>query len=269
MLPPVAPRELYTFRPQSSLSRYAIRSESVDSQSLPTHRETTQVVGTGPLKPTEETLRQNSYNSSNFPGQQEQFALFQNQSPEVQQKTIETYAANLQQQQSRQIQHQQIAFGQAPPTIPSLHNSEGMAAVPPSLMRGPGGPNATQQASSGNHALADYQMQMMLLEQQNKERLMTARQEQDGGSGTHTLQDYQMQLMLLEQQNKERLMKARQEQDYGNSMLSPPRRGTWPTPPSDLGRDPEDPRAGDLRDPVDPPDPRDPRKHIHPSQQSE
>jgi hypothetical protein len=31
--------------------------------------------------------------------------------------------------------------------------------------------------------------------------------------GTHWLQDYQMQLMLLEQQNKKRLMKARQEQD--------------------------------------------------------
>lgn len=32
--------------------------------------------------------------------------------------------------------------------------------------------------SSGNHALQDYQMQLMLLEQQNKKRLMMARQEQ-------------------------------------------------------------------------------------------
>jgi len=31
----------------------------------------------------------------------------------------------------------------------------------------------------GNHALQDYQMQLMLLEQQNKRRLMTARLEQD------------------------------------------------------------------------------------------
>lgn len=38
-------------------------------------------------------------------------------------------------------------------------------------------------------------------------------------SGNHALQDYQMQLMLLEQQNKKRLLMARQEQD---SMLSPP-----------------------------------------------
>jgi len=78
-------------------------------------------------------------------------------------------------------------------------------------------------------ALADYQMQLMLLEQQNKRRLAMARQEQDvagpqtGGveempqpnwnvQGT-ALEDYQMQLMLLEQQNKRRLMMARQEQD--------------------------------------------------------
>ncbi|KAA8565014.1 hypothetical protein EYC84_010782 [Monilinia fructicola] len=40
---------------------------------------------------------------------------------------------------------------------------------------GPGG----QQGPPGNHALQDYQMQLMLLEQQNKKRLMMARQEQD------------------------------------------------------------------------------------------
>lgn len=40
-----------------------------------------------------------------------------------------------------------------------------------------GGPAAA--AQSGNHALQDYQMQLMLLEQQNKKRLMMARQEQD------------------------------------------------------------------------------------------
>lgn len=39
-------------------------------------------------------------------------------------------------------------------------------------MQGPG-------ATGGNHALQDYQMQLMLLEQQNKKRLMMARQEQD------------------------------------------------------------------------------------------
>jgi len=42
-----------------------------------------------------------------------------------------------------------------------------------------GGPN--NQGTGSNHALQDYQMQLMLLEQQNKKRLMMARQEQDTG----------------------------------------------------------------------------------------
>ncbi|KAF2430138.1 hypothetical protein EJ08DRAFT_661108 [Tothia fuscella] len=41
----------------------------------------------------------------------------------------------------------------------------------------------------------------------------------NGGShGSHALQDYQMQLMLLEQQNKKRLLMARQEQENINSV---------------------------------------------------
>jgi hypothetical protein len=43
----------------------------------------------------------------------------------------------------------------------------------------PGGMPTTGNAQHGNHALQDYQMQLMLLEQQNKRRLMMARQEQD------------------------------------------------------------------------------------------
>ncbi|KAK3347228.1 hypothetical protein B0T25DRAFT_297464 [Lasiosphaeria hispida] len=45
-------------------------------------------------------------------------------------------------------------------------------------------PGTGAQATGSNHALQDYQMQLMLLEQQNKKRLMMARQEQDitGGS---------------------------------------------------------------------------------------
>ncbi|KAJ5121150.1 LisH dimerization motif subgroup [Penicillium bovifimosum] len=43
----------------------------------------------------------------------------------------------------------------------------------------PGGMQATGNPQHGNHALQDYQMQLMLLEQQNKRRLMMARQEQD------------------------------------------------------------------------------------------
>jgi hypothetical protein len=80
---------------------------------------------------------------------------------------------------------------------------------------------SSDQPKSGNHALQDYQMQLMLLEQQNKKRLMTKQQKQPAISPEmqpivpeqgHALQDYQMQLMLLEQQNKKRLMTEQQNQ---------------------------------------------------------
>lgn len=45
--------------------------------------------------------------------------------------------------------------------------------------------NAQGAPQQGNHALQDYQMQLMLLEQQNKKRLLMARQEQDNMSGPH------------------------------------------------------------------------------------
>lgn len=64
---------------------------------------------------------------------------------------------------------------------------------------------------SGNHALQDYQTQLMLLERQNKKpAAVPYLPEVD--SPNHALQDYQMQLMLLERQNKKRLLMARQEQ---------------------------------------------------------
>ena len=50
-----------------------------------------------------------------------------------------------------------------------------------------------------------------------------------GQSGNHALQDYQMQLMLLEQQNKKRLLMARQEQD--NSSMNHPGQGPGPGGP--------------------------------------
>ncbi len=46
-----------------------------------------------------------------------------------------------------------------------------------------GSSRAGNPSSEGNHALQDYQMQMMLLEQQNKKRTMTAEQEKDTISG--------------------------------------------------------------------------------------
>lgn len=43
-----------------------------------------------------------------------------------------------------------------------------------------GGVGGVGVGGNGNHALQDYQMQLMMLEQQNKKRLQIARQEQDG-----------------------------------------------------------------------------------------
>ena len=73
--------------------------------------------------------------------------------------------------------------------------------------------------------LEDYQMQLMLLEQQNKKRQLLAGQEQDipasmmtptpGG----TSEDKQMQLMLLEQQNKESIIMALKEQQTSSPSL--------------------------------------------------
>lgn len=130
----------------------------------------------------------------------EQFAAFQNQSPAVQQKTIQTYAANLQQQQQQQMPKPGMPnangpAGQGSPMVPqgpdgaTINNfynaADGMGG--PGGIRPAGGPNANQQAGGSNHALQDYQMQLMLLEQQNKKRLMMARQEQDGGTnGIHS-----------------------------------------------------------------------------------
>ncbi|KAF4629675.1 hypothetical protein G7Y89_g8470 [Cudoniella acicularis] len=57
----------------------------------------------------------------------------------------------------------------------SIANYYNPGDIGPNGMRGPG----NQANGTGNHALQDYQMQLMLLEQQNKKRLMMARQEQD------------------------------------------------------------------------------------------
>ena len=86
--------------------------------------------------------------------------------------------------------------------------------------------------SRPHYVSQDYQLQLMLLEQHNKKRLLMARQEQNNlgqsssqlfhhvatatvnyPSGNHALQDFQMQAMLLEQQNKKRHIMARQNSD--------------------------------------------------------
>ena len=67
-----------------------------------------------------------------------------------------------------------------------------------------------------------------------------------GQSGNHALQDYQMQLMLLEQQNKKRLMMARQEQDNAVNRDGQPLVGM---PPG--GMSPNGSRTGTSPNPID------------------
>lgn len=70
-----------------------------------------------------------------------------------------------------------------------------------------------------------------------------------GQHGNHALQDYQMQLMLLEQQNKRRLMMARQEQDsMARADGQPPMPGQGALPP---GTSPQGSRTGASPNPSD------------------
>ncbi|MCJ1405479.1 hypothetical protein MMC11_008707 [Xylographa trunciseda] len=106
-----------------------------------------------------------------------QLESFQAQNPQVQEKSIQVYAQNMMMQQKRQSMPQGGVPNQGSPLMQNgmdggmpdfYNNNTGMR------MGGPGG-----QPNGGNHALQDYQMQLMLLEQQNKKRLLMARQEQD------------------------------------------------------------------------------------------
>ncbi|ORY80970.1 hypothetical protein BCR37DRAFT_393613 [Protomyces lactucae-debilis] len=93
----------------------------------------------------------------------QQLAAFQNQPPVLQQKQLSAYVQGLASQQQRAMQQAAKGPLQQPVMVsasPSMANAEG----PP---------------AEGNHALQDYQMQLMLLEQQNKKRLLMARQEQE------------------------------------------------------------------------------------------
>lgn len=123
-----------------------------------------------------------------------QFQNFVNAPPAAQQKSIATYSQNLQQHHGSQMGNKQmpnaagVPQGQGSPMMPQGPDGTALNAFyNPGEMGGPGGirpgPGGAQGTGSSNHALQDYQMQLMLLEQQNKKRLMMARQEQDNIGG--------------------------------------------------------------------------------------
>lgn len=132
----------------------------------------------------DQARRAGGMNAGNMAGNQ--FNEFNSQAQGVQQKSIEVYAQSLAQQHRIALNNSAPAQGmnsgvQGSPMNQGLENHahDMFAGNQPR----PGLQNAPAGQPGGNHALQDYQMQLMLLEQQNKKRLLMARQEQDSMSG--------------------------------------------------------------------------------------
>jgi hypothetical protein len=119
-------------------------------------------------------------NGGNMPGAQ--MMEFNPNAPNVQQKQLEVYAQNLAQNHRTALNNNAHAQGMnsgvqgSPMAQAGLDGQHDMFAGNPPRNGMPAGATGPPQ---GNHALQDYQMQLMLLEQQNKKRLLMARQEQD------------------------------------------------------------------------------------------
>lgn len=112
-------------------------------------------------------LRAGGMNAVNMPGNQ--FNEFAQQTQNMQPKSI--YTQRLAQQQRIALRNHAMAKGMnnvqgSPMNQQDLNDHQEMFT---------GNPPPGQ--SQGNHALPDYDMQLMLLEQQNKKRLLMARQE--------------------------------------------------------------------------------------------
>ena len=106
-------------------------------------------------------------------------------------RSLNQYQAGLAQQQANQMPGKgiQAAGGPANQGSPMMSQGQDTGAIAGYYNAGEmanGMRGAGQQGAQpgGNHALQDYQTQLMLLEQQNKKRLMIARQEQDTGLAT-------------------------------------------------------------------------------------
>jgi len=130
-------------------------------------------------------LMNNGINPANL--SESQFQSFQQQNPSVQHKSIQLYAQNLAKSQHESMSKVSVMSDSGSPMMPGMDLNPGseyynqspaaMAQMRQGVPTGPGG----APTGPGNHALQDYQMQLMLLEQQNKKRLLMARQEQDNG----------------------------------------------------------------------------------------
>lgn len=118
-----------------------------------------------------------------------QLQHFVQMAPPAQAKSIQAYSQTLQQHHGSQMGNKAMPNGAGPQNQGSpmmggqqdlavYYNANDIGAAAGGMR--PGANNVPNQPGAGsNHALQDYQMQLMLLEQQNKKRLMMARQEQD------------------------------------------------------------------------------------------
>ncbi|KAF2868591.1 hypothetical protein BDV95DRAFT_609512 [Massariosphaeria phaeospora] len=119
-------------------------------------------------------------NPGNMPGNQFNNEFAQ-QAQNGQQKSIEVYAHSQAHHETEFLSNHALAQGMNVQGSPmNQQGLDGHAEIfagnrPQPAMVAAGAPGQPQ----GNHALQDYQMQLMLLEQQNKKRLLMARQEQD------------------------------------------------------------------------------------------
>lgn len=149
-------------------------------------------VGGGNIQQAQQLLWQHNINPNALT--LDQLQQFADQTPSIQAKSIAMYSTHLQSQQSQQMPNRQmgnagVPQGQGSPMMPpGPDGATAMTYYNPEMGGGPGGmravPGAPGQPGTGsNHALQDYQLQLMLLEQQNKKRLMMARQEQDSMGG--------------------------------------------------------------------------------------
>ncbi|KAH6643141.1 hypothetical protein C7974DRAFT_118002 [Boeremia exigua] len=102
----------------------------------------------------------------------------------AQQKNMEVYSQGLAQVHRVALNNTASpqAMTQGSPMNQGMDGADMMFANQPRPGMPPQQPGQPQQ---GSHALQDYQMQLMLLEQQNKKRLLMARQEQDNISQPH------------------------------------------------------------------------------------
>lgn len=172
-------------------------------------------------------LVQNGMNSRGMTPAQAQ-AAFQQSGPGAQQKSMQVYSQNL------ALHHTRSALNNQ--GMPNGMINAGVMPNQPDLMPMPDGQGMYPMGNE--YYGANGQMP----------QVRAGMQTPNGQHGNHALQDYQMQLMLLEQQNKRRLLMARQEQDIMTRTDQPPIPGQQALPP---GTSPQGSRAGTSPNPSD------------------